>query len=817
MSRHHFHHRHRHDRTPPHWWPEGEAWPPTPGRWFGTQRTFMRRVAILVGGLFLLMFALNIVFAVLFGGWGADRGPDGPPGPVRLIGLVVLVIIVLKVARKVRQTAAPIGAVMEAADRVAGGDYAVRVTTSGSGEVGRLVSSFNEMASRLQTNEEQRRSLLADIAHELRTPLSVIRGNVEGMIDGVYPRDNEHLAPILEETTVMNRLLDDLRTLAMAEAGALRLYREPTDAGALIDEVIAAHAPRASAAGVTLTQSVPALPELEIDPVRVRQVLDNLLTNALRHTPPGGTIGILVAVAGPMVRFAVTDTGRGIPAEELPYVFDRFTKSADSGGSGLGLAIVKSLVVAHAGEIWANSRPDQGTTITFTLPIDKAAAQARPSLATNGATPPHRSPVNGRPGADEHVPSMTPVTIAREPTAAARNGTSHQRSEAAPGRATTDEEQRMTEMDFPGRYIATLPERMIRASAALGGGTMYEVSEVALPRFVRESKLYQATINRMLRVLVELVGDVKGVYPNEVMPVGELAKRKLAGNAVELASVLAVGWSPLWFLAAASDITGGSQTYLRTLVNELEREKLLRPGTDVSSYNELLTQLEATSGTLADAIDVPPLTMTGARQSWQTLQEQTDDLPSAEGLASLYNELQETARREGRSLSELSGAVGLAAARAGIELGNVHLVDYYRAALGAIADEGYFTFLRRITHPYLRRTGHHLNPKTRTYTDRAMVWMRDQWNINGADTPPPASLTQTTAAAATVAPPARVTVAAEVAPKTANGAAPTVDGAAGNAVSPDVPPQPAATATASNVEPASGNPMTSGTEPERSA
>ncbi|MDQ3780089.1 MAG: hypothetical protein M3354_06050, partial [Chloroflexota bacterium] len=249
---------------------------------------------------------------------------------------------------------------------------------------------------------------------------------------------------------------------------------------------------------------------------------------------------------------------------------------------------------------------------------------------------------------------------------------------------------------------------------------------------------------------VELVGDVKGVYPSEVMPVGELAKRKIAGNAVELASVLAVGWSPLWFLAAASDLTGGSKAYLRTLVSELEGEKLLRPGTDVSSYNDLLTQLETTTGTLADAIDVPPLSMSGARQSWETLQRQTDDLPSADSLASLYNELQATAQREGLSVSELSGAVGMAAARAGLELGNVHLVDYYREAFGAIADEGYLTFLRRVTHPYIRRTGYHFNPATRTYTDRALGWLERQWQTNGADsattTPSTPATTATTAA-----------------------------------------------------------------------
>jgi len=787
MSRHRFHHHHQHDRTPPHWWPEGEAWPPAAARRFGTQKTFMRRVAILVGGLFLLMFAVNIVAVILFGGWGEGRGPEGsggPPGPIRFIGLIILVVVVLKIARKVRQTAAPIGAVMEAADRVAGGDYAVRVNTSGSGEVGRLVSSFNEMAARLQTNEEQRRSLLADIAHELRTPLSVIRGNVEGMIDGVYPRDDAHLAPILEETTVMNRLLDDLRTLAMAEAGALRLYREATDLGGLVPEVVAAHLLRAGAMGITLSQSVPELPELEIDPVRVHQVLDNLLTNALRHTPPGGAIGIEARVVDRNVAFAVTDTGRGIAPEDLPYIFDRFTKSADSGGSGLGLAIVKSLIEAHGGEIWAKSQRGQGTTIHFTLPIETPVVQPRPSPAAT-------VPPMPRPGVRERAPTLAPLTFAPGQTAWRDNGALDEHLRPEPAGSSIDDEQRMTAMTTKKRYLATLPERLLRASAALGGGAIYEISGVALPRVVRHSKLYQATIHRMLRVLVELVGDVKGVYPSEVMPVGELAKRKIAGNAVELASVLAVGWSPLWFLAAASDLTGGSKAYLRTLVSELEGEKLLRPGTDVSSYNDLLTQLETTTGTLADAIDVPPLSMSGARQSWETLQRQTDDLPSADSLASLYNELQATAQREGLSVSELSGAVGMAAARAGLELGNVHLVDYYREAFGAIANEGYLTFLRRVTHPYIRRTGHHFNPAVRTYTDRALGWLERQWQTNGADSttaPPPAHATAVPTTAATDHVPAAPVVDPELVDAAAVGAAParppvaasTIESASGN-------------------------------------
>ena len=354
-------------RGRPPWWPEGEAWPPA-GDWRNLRRGFLRRIGCLVGFLFLLLFATGALFSWLIPGHpGRGPGPDGPP--FGFLGILLLIAGAVFVGRAVRRTAAPIGDVMEAADRVAAGDYGVRVETRSTGEVGRLVDSFNEMAARLQVNEEQRRNLLADVAHELRTPLSVIRGNVEGMLDGVYPRDDEHLGPILEETAVMARLLDDLRTLSMAEAKALRLHREPTDAAALIDDVVAALAPQAAERGVQLSGAAAPLPELNVDPVRMREVLHNLVVNAVRHTPRGGTVRIEARADGRAAVFSVADSGSGIPPADLPHVFDRFWKSADSGGSGLGLAIAKGLVEAHGGEIRAESQPGRGTTVRFTLPL----------------------------------------------------------------------------------------------------------------------------------------------------------------------------------------------------------------------------------------------------------------------------------------------------------------------------------------------------------------------------------------------------------------------------------------------------------------
>jgi signal transduction histidine kinase len=361
-------------RRPP-WWPEGEPFPPGPGWRGGPRGRFPRRLGLLVAAFLLLAFvASGVVFRLLWGGggYGPGAGPgggkgwNGPPLGLLLLGLLAVAFLV---GRAVRRMAAPIGEVMEAADRVAGGDYSARVQVRGAREVGRLAASFNQMTERLQANETQRRALLADVAHELRTPLSVIRGSVEGILDGVYPADESHLGPILEETAVMARLLDDLQMLSTAEAGVLRLHRERVDPAALAQDATAAFRARADRAGVGLDCWAPApVPEVDVDPVRVGEVLANLLTNAIRHTPRGGSVRVTVEPDPAGVAVAVADTGPGIDPRDLPHVFDRFVKSADSGGAGLGLAIARSLVEAHGGRITAASVPGQGTTMRVVLP-----------------------------------------------------------------------------------------------------------------------------------------------------------------------------------------------------------------------------------------------------------------------------------------------------------------------------------------------------------------------------------------------------------------------------------------------------------------
>jgi signal transduction histidine kinase len=232
------------------------------------------------------------------------------------------------------------------------------------------------MVERLEADERQRRSLLADVSHELRTPLAVLQGNLEAIVDGVHPADEAHLGALVEETRVLARLIEDLRTVALSEAGTLALHREPVDVGVVAADVATSFRADASAAGIELVVDVPEeLRLLDADPVRLREVLANLLANALRHTPAGGSIRLAARVpSGDQgLEIIVSDTGRGIPPDLLPHVFDRFAKSAESHGSGLGLAIAKALVEAHGGTISAMSPPGDGATgtaMTIRLPLD---------------------------------------------------------------------------------------------------------------------------------------------------------------------------------------------------------------------------------------------------------------------------------------------------------------------------------------------------------------------------------------------------------------------------------------------------------------
>ena len=327
---------------------------------------FFRYIGCLFGLFTLIVFGTCALIFRLASALGVIEIPCGT-----LLAMLLVVGGLLVVGRAVRRAAIPIGDLLDAAGRVAEGDYSARAAEQGPREVRALARAFNSMAGRLQATDEQRRDLLADVTHELRTPLTVIQGNLEGLIDGVYPADEARLKSILDETQVLSRLVDDLRTLALAESGALVLKKEPTDLAALVDEAAASFRSQADAAGVSLSAEVDAeMPAFEVDPARMREVLANLIANALRYTPRGGSIRVRGVMNGGenRVTVSVSDTGAGIAPEDLPRIFDRFYKARDSRGMGLGLAIAKNLVAAHGGEIVAESGPGQGTTIRFWLP-----------------------------------------------------------------------------------------------------------------------------------------------------------------------------------------------------------------------------------------------------------------------------------------------------------------------------------------------------------------------------------------------------------------------------------------------------------------
>jgi signal transduction histidine kinase len=282
-----------------------------------------------------------------------------------------------------RSLTSPLRRLAETARAIGAHNLNQRVEVSGSAEARELAQAFNEMAAALEQAETLRRNLIADVAHELRTPLSVLQGNLRAILDDVYPLDKTEVANLYDQTRLLSRLVNDLHELAQAEAGQLQLRLQPTDMASLVHKAAAAFGPVAEAWGVTLTcQSPPDLPPVLADSGRLSQVLHNLLTNALHFTPAGGTISLSAGQNGklngqpPSVWLAVQDTGEGILPEHLPHVFDRFyradpARSRATGGAGLGLAIVRAIVEAHGGQVSAASDgvPGHGSTLTVHLPL----------------------------------------------------------------------------------------------------------------------------------------------------------------------------------------------------------------------------------------------------------------------------------------------------------------------------------------------------------------------------------------------------------------------------------------------------------------
>ncbi|HET89248.1 MAG TPA: HAMP domain-containing protein [Chloroflexi bacterium] len=291
-----------------------------------------------------------------------------------LAALVAGLAVLIVGSFQARRIVAPVRELAQAARRVADGDLSQRVRVTSEDELGEMGEAFNRMAAELERQHELRHRAMTDIAHELRTPLSVLQIDIESIEDGLTDPTPEVIAGLREEVVLLKRLVEDLRMLSLAEAGELQLELEPVDVAALVRSAVERGRAAAREKGVTLSADVSGpLPPVLGDGHRLIQVLLNLLSNALRHTPPGGQVTVILRSAGQGVHVVVRDTGEGIPADALPHLFERFyrtdqARSRDAGGSGLGLTIARSLVEAHGGRIWAESEPGAGSTFTIALP-----------------------------------------------------------------------------------------------------------------------------------------------------------------------------------------------------------------------------------------------------------------------------------------------------------------------------------------------------------------------------------------------------------------------------------------------------------------
>ena len=307
--------------------------------------------------------------------------------PLFIIGIGIMLLFgismaAIQVGRQVYvNVASPLADLLSAAEAVTDGDLSVRLPEDSGGRFGGVVKTFNTMVSALERADQQRRNLTADVAHELRTPLQIIQGNLEGLLDGVYEPTEQHVEATLEAAHQLSRLVEDLRTLSLAETGQLALHFEPINVNELLLDTQTTFSIYAEDAGVDLNVVVANDLVTDIhssisgDPGRLDQVLANLVTNAVRHTPQGGTITLQAISLPEGIEIRVSDTGEGINTEDLPYIFDRFWRGDRSHthnegqSSGLGLAITRQLIRLHGGTIDVTSTAGKGTTFILHLPF----------------------------------------------------------------------------------------------------------------------------------------------------------------------------------------------------------------------------------------------------------------------------------------------------------------------------------------------------------------------------------------------------------------------------------------------------------------
>jgi signal transduction histidine kinase len=290
-------------------------------------------------------------------------------------GILAIAIAFLLTFLLSRPILAPVKALIGAVRQFGKGDFSKRVDCKDKSEIGELAQSFNTMADNLERNEKLRRNMVADVAHELRTPLSNLKGYLEAISDGVVKPDEATIKSLNEEAASLSHLVNDLQELSLADAGEIKLFRQPEDIIALINNTLTAVYAKAAIKELHLSSNLPAeLPTVNIDPHRIKQVLLNLLENAVAHTDKGGSITVTAWRKDNFVHVSITDTGEGIPAADLPMIFEKFyrvdkSRTRATGGSGLGLTITKRLVEAHGGTIGVKSQPGQGSEFTFTIPV----------------------------------------------------------------------------------------------------------------------------------------------------------------------------------------------------------------------------------------------------------------------------------------------------------------------------------------------------------------------------------------------------------------------------------------------------------------